>query len=78
MRELGLDDEALAWARHGTAETRALRAVDAALGRRGTGKLDDRGLGTVAPSWNDVLYGPEPVEDPGPPDLTYVKGGDSA
>jgi hypothetical protein len=53
-------------------------ALDAALGRRGTGRLGDRGIGTVAVSWEDALYGPEPVEDPGPPDLTYVKGDDSA
>src|SRR5688500_17139658 len=53
-------------------------ALDAALGRRGTGKLGDRRIGTVAPPWNDVLYGPEPEEDPGPPDLTYVDGDDSA
>jgi hypothetical protein len=53
-------------------------ALDAALGRGGTGRLGDRGIGTVAVSWEDALYGPEPVEDFGPPDLTYVKVGDSA
>ncbi|HXH34347.1 MAG TPA: hypothetical protein VNJ54_08040, partial [Plantibacter sp.] len=53
-------------------------ALDAALGRRGGGRLDDLGIGTVGASWNDALYGPEPIEDPGPPDLTYVKDGDSA
>jgi hypothetical protein len=53
-------------------------ALDDALCRRGSGRLDDRGIGTVAPSWKDLLDGPEPAEDPGAPDLTYVKGGDSA
>jgi hypothetical protein len=53
-------------------------ALAAALARRGTGRLDDRGIGTIAASWKDALYGREPVEDPGPPDLTYVKSGDAS
>jgi hypothetical protein len=53
-------------------------ALDAALGRRGTGRLADRGIGTVAVSWDDALYGPEPVEDPGPPDWTHGKRDDAA
>ena len=52
-------------------------ALDAALGRRGHGRLDDLGIGPVGASWNDALYEPEPLEDPGPPDLSYVKSGDS-
>ena len=55
-----------------------VEGLDAALGRRGGGRLDDLGIETIGASWRDELEAPEPDEDPGPPDLTYVKFGDSA
>src|SRR5689334_10029170 len=53
-------------------------ALNDALCRRGTGRLEDRGIEAVAALWRDPLYGPEPREDPGAPDSTYVKGDDDA
>lgn len=53
-------------------------ALDAALGRRGGGRIADRGLETDAASWGGELYGAEPSDDLEAPDLTYVKLDDAA